>query len=184
MTAAALANLRSEMVEATRLSFDACRRDHAGETIYAYALVMCSVDGEALQPWCHTEESNAKQEAKHPSKSEREAGVRRYCPDEWWPVASGPVKTSRGRGWDDIRADLNGLHIESKNREPHVVPEMLIDTLETLNREGYFGTGKPRDAVTLMIYISDNPLSEEWWPDSVRRLNPPAVRKRFKAAAG
>jgi hypothetical protein len=182
MTAIALAKLRLEMVEATRLSFDACRRDHPGETIYAYALVMCSAGGEALQPWCHTEESNAKREAKRPSQSKKEAGFRRYCPDEWWSIASGPVETSRGRDWDDIRTDLAALHAKRKSREPHVVLEMLIDTLESLDREEYFGTGKAREAVALMIYISDDALSDDWWPDSVRLLNPPAVRKRFEAA--
>jgi hypothetical protein len=52
--------LRLELVEATRLNIDECRRKNADQTIYAYALVVCSRGGEALQPWCHTEESFAK----------------------------------------------------------------------------------------------------------------------------
>jgi hypothetical protein len=63
-----LAELRLELVEATRLSFDECRRKNADQTIYAYALVVCSRGGEALQPWCHTEESFAKKEAKWPGR--------------------------------------------------------------------------------------------------------------------
>jgi hypothetical protein len=183
MTDNKLAKLRLEMVEATRLSFDACRREHPDETIYAYALVVCSPGGEALQPWCYTEEALAKREAKWPPKSVEAAGLNRYCPDEWvGAIVSGPIKTSRGRDWHNIQDDLAALYEERGDEDRHVVLEMLIDTLESLDREGYFGTGAAREAVTLMIFISDSG-PEEWW-DSVCRLNPPAVRKRFEDAAG
>jgi hypothetical protein len=57
---------------------------------------------------------------------------------------------------------------------------MLVDTLESLDREGYFGTGAAREAVMLRVYQSDS--GGDWWPDSVRRLNPPAVWKQFQDA--
>lgn len=182
MTDKELAKLRLEMVEATRLSFDACRREHPNETIYAYALVMCSRGGEALQPWCHSEEIRAKQEAKWPSADEQTANLKRYCPDEWWAITSEPIKTSRGRGWDEIRNDLNALYMSRQEDEPQIVMDLLIDTLAALDSEGYFGTGKARNAITLMTYISDS--GGDGWAESVRRLNPPAVRKRFEDAVG
>jgi hypothetical protein len=179
MTPKKLAELRLELVEATRLSFDECRRKCADQTIYAYALVVCSRGGEALQPWCHTEESFAKKEAKWPGRAD-EAGLRRYCPDEWWSIVSGPIKTRRGRDWDEIQDDLIGLYEERYEDRPDVVWEVLIEALESLDREGYFGSGPAREAVTLMVYQCDS--GGEWWPDSVRRLNPPAVWKRFQDA--
>ena len=180
MTPIALAKLRLELVEATRLSFDACRRANPDQTIYAYALVVCSRGGEALQPWCYTEELCAKREARATGRAQ-DAGLRRYCPDEWvGSVVSGPIRTKRGRDWSDIQEDLAALYEERGEDEPHVVMEMLIDTLESLDREGYFGTGQARETVTLMVFISDS--GGDWWPDSVRRLNPPAVWKRFQDA--
>lgn len=140
---------------------------------------MCSRGGEALQPWCHTEDSFAKKEAKWPGR-ESEAGLRRYYPDEWWAVVSGPIKTKRGRDWGNIQADLAALHAERFEDEPNVVMEMLVDTLESLDREGYFGTGAAREAVTIMVFESDS--GGDWWSDSIRRLNPPAVWKRFQDA--
>ena len=183
MTPIALAELRLGLVEATRLSFDECRHTHPDQTIYAYALVLCSRNGEALQPWCYTEELCAKREARATGRPQN-AGLRRYCPDEWmWSIVSGAVKTRRGRDWDEIQTDFAALYEERGSDEPDVVVEMLIDALEQLDREGYFGTGEAREAVTLMVYQCDGGgLSDGLWPDSVRRLNPPAVWKRFQDA--
>lgn len=183
MTDIELAKLRLELVEATRLSFDACRRDHPGETFYAYALVVCTYGGEALQPWCYTEEALAKRQAAWPPRNETAAALQRYCPDEWVDsIVGGPIKTSRGRDWGEIATDIIALYEERGDEDRYVVLEMLIDTLEQLDREGYFGTGAAREAVTLMIFISDS--GGDWWADSVRRLNPSAVRKRFEEAVG
>jgi hypothetical protein len=51
-----------------------------------------------------------------------------------------------------------------------------------LDEEGYFGTGASRAGVTLMVYVSDS--GDQWWAESVRRLNPPAVVERFHKAIG
>jgi hypothetical protein len=180
MTREELAILRLELLEATRLSFEACRRENADQTIYAYALVMCSSDGAALQPWCHSEEAFAKKEARWPSRPAEE-GLRRYCPDEWWSIVSRPVRTRRGWDFGTIQDALSAASEQYEEEEPGIVWEMLIDTLESLDREGFFGAGAAREAVTLMVYLSGRGLAEEW-PESVRRLNPPAVVKRFDAA--
>jgi hypothetical protein len=176
-----LAVLRLELVEATRLSFEACRREKRDQTLYGYALVMCSIAGEALQPWCHSEESFARAEAGSSGRPE-EAGLRRYCPDEWWSIVSGPVRTRRGSDFGAIRAGLGTAYEQFRAANQYIVLEMLIDALGMLDREGFFGSGAAREAVTLMVYVSDSSLSEEWWPESVRRLNPPAVVARFEAA--
>lgn len=181
MTRAELAILRLELVEATRLSFEACRRENAAQTIYAYALVMCSIGGEAVQPWCHTEEAFAKKESKWPGRPD-EAGLRRYCPDEWWSVVSSPVRTRRGSDFDTLQNGLLAAYEQFGDEDRYVVLELLIDALEALDREGFFGAGAAREAVTVMVYVSDSPLSTEWWPESVRRLNPRSVVDRFEAA--
>jgi hypothetical protein len=142
---------------------------------------MCSIGGEALQPWCHSEEVFTKQEAKWPGRPD-EAGLRRYCPDEWWSIVSGPVRTRRGWDFGTIQDALLAAYKQFHAEKRFLVLEMLIDALQALDREGFFGSGLAREAVTLMVYVSDSALSEKWWPESVRRLNPPAVIDRFQAA--
>src|SRR2546430_2649169 len=131
---------------------------------------MCSVNGEALQPWCHTEASFAKQEAKR-GKGDAGVGLRRYNPDEWWATAPGPVPGGRGRDWwGDLSGVIADVYEQAGGEQPDVTFDLLTDTLKALDEEGYFGTGAAREAVILMVYVSDNAVSEEWWPESVRRL--------------
>jgi hypothetical protein len=181
MTQSELAVLQQELAEATRLAFDACRRDNPDQTLYAYALVMCHACGEALEPWCHSEEQLASKESKWPGDP-KWAGQRRYCPDEWWALRSGPVRTRRGWDFEAIESRLALVHEQHREERPDIVLGLLIDALGALDREGYFGSGASREAVTLLVYVSDDALSDEWWPESVRRLNPPAVVERFRAA--
>lgn len=178
MSATELAILRLELVELTRLSFAECRRLYADQTIYAYALVLCSLGGEAYQPWCHSEKQFGEKEAKWPR--ERGGGLRRYCPDEWWSLVSGPVTTKRGWTLEKVGEGLDAVYEQYGEEDRYVVLELLTDTLEALDREGFFGTGAAREAVTLMVYMCDS--GGDWWEDSVRRLNPPAVVKRFERA--
>jgi hypothetical protein len=175
------APLRPEMIEAARLSFDSCRRRSPGETFYAFALVVNSVNGEALDAWCHTEETFARQQAKL-KRPEDGAGLRRYCPDEWWAAPRDPIRTARGNDWGTLAAAVAAGYEQCRDKRPGAVLELMIDTLSALDGEGFFGDGAARREVTLMIYVTDSPLSETWWPESVRRLNPPAVVKRFRAA--
>jgi len=178
VSATELAILRLELVELTRHSFAECRRLYADQTIYAYALVLCSLGGEAFQPWCHSETQFAAKETKWPN--EREAGLRRYCPDEWWALRSGPVTSKRGWTTENLSEGLLAAYEQFGEEDRYVVLEMLADTLEALDCEGFFGTGEAREAVTIMVYMCDS--GGDWWEDSVRRLNPPAVVKRFESA--
>lgn len=174
--------LRGQLTEAARLGFDLCRRQAAGQTIYSYALVMAGV-GEALRPSCHTEEAAARREAKLPSKPPREAGFRRYNPDEWWAVSPGPVPGGRGPDWwQELSLAIHRVQSEHGRKRPDTVLDLLCDALKALDAEGYFGTGAARAAVTLMVYVSDS--GDQWWAESVRRLNPPAVVERFRKAVG
>lgn len=176
----ALDELRSQLTEATRRGFDLCRQQSAGQAIYAYALVMASVGGEALQPWCHTEESFARKKAKW-GRDEKEVGFLRYNPDEWWATVPGPVPGGSGRDWwDDLRGAVHQVHAVYGEDQPDVTLDLLCDVLKALDAEGYFGTGAARAGVTLMVYVSDS--GDQWWAESVRRLNPPAVVKRFREA--
>lgn len=183
MTKKELQQLRANLVAATRDDFDRCREHVPDATIYAYALVMCSINGEALQPWCHTEEAYAKKEAKASSASAKEAAFRRYCPDEWWATAAGPSPNPAIQArWNTIYQAFAAAYTAFHADNPLITFELLCETLAKLDEDGYFGTGKVRARVTLMVYVSDSALSETWWPNSVQRLNPRSVVKRFRAA--
>lgn len=179
----ALTELRANLVEATRRTFDLCRDKANGQTIYAYALVMCSINGEALQPWCHTEETFARKEAKSNMPKGEGSGLRRYHPDEWWALAAGPIPGGqRGDWWDDLSHGLALAYDHFGKEQPDITFELLVGTLKTLDDDGYFGRGEARKSITLMVCISDEGTSEGWWPESIRRLNPPTVVRRFQKA--
>ena len=84
--------------------------------------------------------------------------------------------------WDDLRPRYHSACVQFKTDDFDWEFTLLADTLAALDAEGCFGTGVAREAVTLMVFVSDHPVTEEWWRESVRRLNPPSVVKRFRKA--
>ncbi len=59
------------------------------------------------------------------------------------------------------------------------VYEVAIKALEDLDREGVFGVGKARQEMTVFCTISDSNDARRLERESARRLNPPAVFRRF-----
>jgi hypothetical protein len=57
--------------------------------------------------------------------------------------------------------------------------ETMIQVLADLDSERLFGRGEEREAITLMIWITDSSLAEDWWAKSVKQLNPVKVYERF-----
>jgi hypothetical protein len=55
----------------------------------------------------------------------------------------------------------------------------MIQCLADLDGEGFFGRNAEREHITLMIWITDSSLAEEWWAKSVKQLNPATVYDSF-----
>lgn len=55
----------------------------------------------------------------------------------------------------------------------------MIEALRLLDREGLFGTGEDRAAITLFVSISDDDAAEALENASAKALNPPAVADAF-----
>jgi Domain of unknown function (DUF4303) len=55
----------------------------------------------------------------------------------------------------------------------------MIAALRLLDREGLFGTGDERAAITLFVSISDDDAAEALENESAKALNPPAVADAF-----
>jgi hypothetical protein len=170
--------VRRAMVEATRLIFTDYRKDHAGETFYAFALYADNY-AQGMNPASQTEEAYQRRLAKNTMYGPGELGLLRYCPDEWDMDYCG---THRDEEWSKV-TDLLDPILEDDNLtwEQAARPafETMIQALAELDQEGFFGRGADREAVTLMIWITDSSLAEEWWAKSVKQLNPAKVYERF-----
>jgi hypothetical protein len=169
---------RRAIVEAARLTFDDYRHAHPHESFYAFAMYADN-RGRGLSPASHTEESYASQLAVNSVYAEDELGLLRYCPDEWSTDYTGSVRRDEWlqvtRLLDPVLDDRTLSWEQSSGR----VFETMIQALGELDDEGGFGRGAQREAITLMIWISDSGLARDWWARSVRSLNPRTVYERF-----
>jgi hypothetical protein len=169
--------VRRAMVEATRLTFDDYRKEHAGETFYAFALYTDNY-AHGLGPGSQTEEAYQRRLAENTMYGEDELGLLRYCPDEWDRDYCGTLRAE----WSQV-SDLLDPILDDDNltwqQAARPAFETMIQTLADLDDEGFFSRGAEREAITLMIWITDSSLAEEWWAKSVKRLNPAKVYKRF-----
>jgi len=179
--------VRLAMVEATRQTFDYRRKERANETFYAFALYADN-HADGLNPASQTEEAYQRRLAKNKTYKEGELGLLRYCPDEWDMNYCGSPKTVL-ESWRKVYGLLDPIledeTLDKKMKWEHVVRpafETMIQTLADLDSEGFFGRGPDRELITLMIWITDSSLAEEWWAKSVRQLNSSDVYQRFIAS--
>ncbi|MBC7821248.1 MAG: DUF4303 domain-containing protein [Planctomycetaceae bacterium] len=164
--------LRHDMANAARLTFDYFQREHPTEDFYAFALYTDD-DASGAIPAANSEQSfeRAKQRyvASHSSPTPEKL---RYTPDEWgYAGGFGAIdewhtiwETNETIGSDD--GVLRRL-------------ETMMLALKDLDAEGYFGDGPQREKITLMIWITDSYNANEWRVRSVKELNPRTVYKRF-----
>jgi hypothetical protein len=169
---------RRAMVEAARLTFDDYRRAHPDETFYAFALYADN-QGDGLSPASHTQEAYESQLAVNSMYAEDELGLLRYCPDEWSSAYTGSARRDE---WSKVSSLLDPILDDttlSWEQSSGRVFETMIQALGDLDGEGAFGRGAQREAITLMIWITDSGLARDWWARSVRSLNPRTVYERF-----
>jgi len=106
---------------------------------------------------------------------EGEVGLLRYCPDEWDMKYCG---TQRRNEWSQATDLLDLLLADETVAARASVDrafETMIQVLAELDAEEFFGRGEGREAITLMIWITDSSLAEDWWAKSVKQLNPARV---------
>lgn len=170
--------LRYNMVQAARRTFKTFRDQQPGEQFYAFALTTDD-DATGAQPAANTEESFQRAVAQYAaSGSKVDAGYLRFSPDEWAYEGAEGNTAEWGKIWE-----MNGiLSDEAPVRESKMKSlETMILALKDLDKEGFFGRGAQREAITLMIWISGSAQAERWQSKSVKALNPIKVQKKFRA---
>lgn len=101
-----------------------------------------------------------------------------------WSVADAPNATRSGAEQDlpTVQA-LFEPHVYSSGGEVEaygVLAEAAIEALRQLDAQGFFGKGRERERLTLVIITEGT--DADWTLPSAKRLNPPAVYERLETA--
>jgi hypothetical protein len=154
------------LTDATRRAFSEVRDAHADERFYVFALF--TETGDDLQPTCHSEEALERVVAKHRARKKRkspppDADALRFFAEEFEYHQAGEEhfealeKISKRPGSDGLAA--------------------AVAALENLEREKFFGRGKARERVAVLVLMSDQ--SNGHLMDHARKLNPKRVVARL-----
>jgi hypothetical protein len=173
--------LRREIVEAARRSFDDVRAAHPDERYYAFALYS---DDSAMTvcPAANSEEGFGR-------------CIERYKAKDWfqkyslsffrWSIAEWAYECESLERFGAVHKMIN---VEGRydrddsdgfvNFKGQLFATMVL-ALKDLDAGGFFGTGKAREAVTLICSVSDSGCAVWLEEESARRLNPSAVYNAF-----
>ena len=145
-----------EVTSAARAAFTQLRERHAGERFYPYALM---TDGDAVTvgPAANSAEGLRRKATDYGQK--RPAAWLRWGVDEWAYV-------DNGREFFDAAQGIVGAKLY-EDEPPRKFAERraatlaaFADALKALDKEGFFGTGRARAKVTLIVHITDASGSE------------------------
>ncbi len=184
------AEVRRLVAAAAKKTYADLRAENPGEQFYAFALYD-SDDATGPQVSANSEEKFQELLARHRRSYEkqgrrfgpREEASYRWGTAEWWHEAC-----SEARDFGPAYELLEEMSGEASGREAH--PEFrahafaaMIGALCDLDRDGVFGVGAAREAITLFVSISDSADAEWLERESARLANPPAVFARFEREA-
>ncbi len=151
--------LVTALTKAARAAFSEAKLAHPGEHFYVFALF--SESGDDVQPTCNSEEALERMTRKVPGRADE----RRYLAEEFAYHQVGEAhfdavtRITASPGDDGLMAARAAL--------------------ANLVREGFFGRGKARNGVAVLVLMSDQ--SNEHVLEHARKLNPKAVVERLEA---
>lgn len=171
-------DFQREIADAARATFKALRALHPDEHFYAFALYTDS-GAMTVVPAANSVEGLSRVRAQQ--------AVADDDPDPWyvwgcpeWAYAAAeasPFNAICGKLADEV---LSPTFVRSRfaefSRQLHAD---MIEALRLLDRDGLFGTGEAREAITLFVSISDDDAAEALENESAKALNPPAVADTF-----
>jgi hypothetical protein len=164
--------LQDAIRDAAKRAFTGIRRDHSGETFYAYALYTDD-DFVTLSPSCNSEEALSRKIKKDKIKSRLHLAGARWGTAEWAYEAEGDEHFAV------VHKALNPPQIGTTADERSMIVDAVVGALRELDSTGFFGEGAEREKVTLFMSISDSEDTVRLEDKTAKLLNPPAVSKRF-----
>jgi hypothetical protein len=161
--------LQKEILSAARQAFSLVRQQHADETFYAFGLATDS-DVVTISPISNSEEG-----LQRLGQAYGEPDLPlwlRWSPDEWEYWGAGDEYFAETRktvgAWLYEDEDDGGFVTRKKG-----FLSVFAAALKELDAEGFFGEGEEREAVTLLLHITDpSDFEVEWMLNHVRELNP------------
>jgi uncharacterized protein (TIGR02996 family) len=168
--------LRADMAKAAAESFAALRKRKPKERFYAFALYTDDDCCGAI-PAGNSEEAlrnNVKRYAR--GGTTLPDSFLRWSVDEW-SYPGGEKGGSWAKIWK-VSDRLSKLTPFPKYRRQ--VLGAMIGALGDADAVGAFGTGEEREAIMLMIWITDSEETEDWCLRSVKKLNSRKSAARFK----
>src|SRR5438093_5256047 len=172
--------LRTAITEAARQAFTELRHAHPKETFYSFALYT-SEEASYIVPTANTEEglvSRARHYAAKDKKGLKEhMRLLRWSPADWAYHCTGEQHFQKAQQILDARPSFNDLDEDDFEKEVELRLETFIGGLKALDDEGFFGRGKARQGVTLLIAMGDQ--ETKLLLRCAKQLNPAKVYVEF-----
>lgn len=170
-----------DIANAARATYRALRAAHPDERFYAFALYTDS-GAMTVVPSANSEEGLAR------SRQQSDPGDDRTAP-AWlrWGTAEWAYEAAEAQAFNPLCKRLAGAVMSPAVPEAEfgaffkALQRDMIEALRLLDREGLFGAGEAREAITLFVSISDDDGADALENESATALNPPAVAQRFIA---
>jgi hypothetical protein len=184
------AEVRRLVAASTKKTYADLRAENPGEQFYAFALYDCD-DATGPQVSANSEQKFQEllprdrrlYEKRGRPYGPREEAYCRWGTAEWWYEAC-----SDARDFAPAYELLQSLSAEASARDAY--PEFrarafaaMVGALCDLDREGLFGTGATREAITVFASLSDSCDARWLERESARVANPQVVFARFEREA-
>jgi WD40 repeat protein len=175
--------LRQAITQAARATFTKLRDTHPKETFYAFALYT-SNESNYITASANTEEGlleRAKRREKREKKGlKRHADLLRWNPPDWVYHCAGDDQFEEAQKMLDVLSDSCDLDEDEFEKEFDTRLAVFIDGLKELDAEGFFGRGKERQKVTLLVAMGDQ--ETKLLLKCAQQLNPTSVYQAFATA--
>ena len=166
-------NFQREIAQAARASFDDLRSARPGEHFYAYALYTDS-GVMTIMPAANSVEGlmQARKEMDIPDDEE--------APEFKWSVPEWKYEAWKAGNFNAISSKLRSeLEYAEFPTFAEKVQTDMVAALKLLDSEGFFGTGKERNQIVLLVSISDDDDAIRLENESAKVLNPALVYEEF-----
>jgi hypothetical protein len=174
------AALRTAIVDAARIAFTELRAAHPKESFYAYALYT-SGDGEYIIASANTEEGLRQRARKYEAEEKKglEEHMRslRWNAPDWAYHGADKEHFEKAQDLLDARPSMDELDEDKWEKEVDRRMTIFVEALQALDKEGFFGRGKAREKVTLLLAMGDQEM--KFFLKCAQQLNPAKVYDRF-----
>ncbi len=169
-------DFQRDIADAARATFRALRALHPDEHFYAFALYTDS-GAMTVVPAANSVEGLRRVREQQAVADDDPWYAWGFSEWAYAAAEASPFNAICGKLADDV---LSPQFVRSRfpefSRQLHAD---MIGALRLLDREGLFGTGDERAAITLFVSISDDDAAEALENESAKALNPPAVADAF-----